>query len=54
MSIPRRAGRHRFLELLLGPGTVDAGTARGWGLVDEVVPRAGLETRARAIAATLR
>ena len=54
VSIPRRAGRHRFLELLLGPDTVDAGTAHAWGLVDEVVPGVRLEDRAREVAVTLR
>jgi enoyl-CoA hydratase/carnithine racemase len=43
VSIPRRAGRQRLLELLLRQEPIDAGTARAWGLVDEVVPRAQLD-----------
>src|SRR5437879_1715805 len=39
VSIPRRAGRHRLLELLLGPDTIEAGRAVAWGGVDELVPR---------------
>ena len=54
VSIPRRAGRHRLLELLLGPDTIEAGTALAWGVVDELVPRARLEERAREVAAALR
>lgn len=43
VSIPRRAGRRRLLELLLRQQPIDAATARAWGLVDEVVPRAALD-----------
>lgn len=43
VSIPRRAGRQRLLELLLRQQPIDAGTACAWGLVDEVVPRAQLD-----------
>lgn len=45
VSIPRRVGRQRFLQLLLQPQGVDAGTALVWGLVDEIVPRSQLEDR---------
>jgi enoyl-CoA hydratase/carnithine racemase len=34
-----------LLDLLLSGGTVDAGTARAVGLVDEVVPRDRLRAR---------
>jgi hypothetical protein len=37
VSIPRRAGRHRFLELMISRRSIDAETAKRWGLVDEVV-----------------
>lgn len=37
VSIPRRIGRWRTLYLALGDTTIDAGTAAGWGLVDEVL-----------------
>jgi enoyl-CoA hydratase/carnithine racemase len=36
VSLPRRIGRHRTLHLALSPGPIDADTALGWGLVDEV------------------
>ena len=45
VSITRRAGRARLLELLLLDGTIPAGTALEWGLVDEVVPKGRLEDR---------
>ena len=37
VSIVRRIGRRRFLELLVRGQTIDAPTARDWGLVDQVV-----------------
>jgi enoyl-CoA hydratase/carnithine racemase len=45
VSITRRAGRARLLELLLLDGTIPVGTALEWGLVDEVVPKGRLEDR---------
>jgi hypothetical protein len=36
VSLPRRIGRHRTLRLALSAGSIDAGTALGWGLVDEL------------------
>jgi enoyl-CoA hydratase/carnithine racemase len=36
VSLPRRIGRHRTLRLALDTGSIDAETALGWGLVDEV------------------
>jgi enoyl-CoA hydratase/carnithine racemase len=50
VSLPRRIGRHRTLELLVHDGTISAAAALGWGLVDEVVPRAQLRSRCRQIA----
>lgn len=50
VSVRRRAGARRLLELLVGGQPVDASTALGWGLVDEVVPRARLEERLRQVA----
>jgi hypothetical protein len=38
VSLPRRIGRHRTAWLALTGLTVDAATARDWGLVDEVAP----------------
>lgn len=37
VSIPRRIGRHRTMELALTGQRIDAATALAWGLVDEVV-----------------
>ena len=54
VSIPRRAGRHRLLDLLVSGRTIDGATALTWGLVDEVVPRDQLEERARQLARELR
>jgi enoyl-CoA hydratase/carnithine racemase len=50
VSIPRRCGAPRLLELLVTGEPVGATTALAWGLVDEVVPRADLETRVREAA----
>ena len=36
VSIPRRIGRHRTAALALSGPTIDAMTALGWGLVDEI------------------
>lgn len=36
VSIPRRIGRHRTLLLALTGRALDVGTARSWGLVDEI------------------
>jgi enoyl-CoA hydratase/carnithine racemase len=53
VSVTRRAGRQRLVELVLTGEPVDARTAAGWGLVDEVVPRADLEARVHEAAASL-
>ena len=45
VSIPRRSGSRVLLDLLLSGGTVDAGTARSRGLVDEIVPGDRLRAR---------
>lgn len=39
VSLPRRIGRHRTAWLALTGRTIDAATARSWGLVDEVDER---------------
>jgi hypothetical protein len=39
VSLPRRIGRHRTALLALTGRTIDAGTALGWGLVDELAER---------------
>jgi enoyl-CoA hydratase/carnithine racemase len=45
VSIPRRAGSSKLLELLFADEPIDAQTALAWGLVDEVVPSRDLERR---------
>ena len=40
VSLPRRVGRHRTAALALSGARVDAHTALGWGLVDELLPHA--------------
>jgi hypothetical protein len=37
VSLPRRIGRHRTAYLALTGATLDASTARAWGLVDELI-----------------
>ena len=39
VSLPRRIGRHRTAWLALTGATIDAATARRWGLVDELDPQ---------------
>jgi enoyl-CoA hydratase/carnithine racemase len=53
VSIPRRIGRHRTLELLIGE-PIDDSTALAWGLVDEVAGPDELEARCLEAAAELR
>ncbi len=50
VSIPRRIGAARTLDLIVTGRSIDATTARSWGLVDEVVPRSRLEQRVREAA----
>ena len=38
VSLPRRIGRLRTAWLAFSGSTIDAATAREWGLVDEIVP----------------
>ena len=47
VSIPRRVGTHRFVELFVTGRHLDAASAALWGLVDEVVPRDSLDRRIR-------
>lgn len=50
VSISRRCGSQRMLQLLLTGDCIDASTALDWGLVDEVVPRSALDERLREVA----
>jgi enoyl-CoA hydratase/carnithine racemase len=54
VSIPRRIGRQRFLELAVTGRTLDAAEALELGLVDEVVAADSLESRVEAIVGTKR
>jgi enoyl-CoA hydratase/carnithine racemase len=49
VSITRRAGRQRLLELLLRSRPIDAHGAHEWGIVDEIVPVERLEERVAAV-----
>ena len=51
VSIPRRIGAARTLDLIVTGRSIDAVTAQSWGLVDEVVPGADLERRVQELAA---
>jgi 2-(1,2-epoxy-1,2-dihydrophenyl)acetyl-CoA isomerase len=48
--LPRKVGRSRAFELMLLGTAIDAGTARAYGIVNEIVPKAEVETRAREVA----
>jgi enoyl-CoA hydratase len=48
--LPRLVGPGRALLLTLGGEPIDAATAYAWGLVEQVVPRAGLDEAALAVA----
>jgi enoyl-CoA hydratase/carnithine racemase len=50
VALTRAIGRKRALQMLLTGETVDARTALEWGLVNQVVPAAGLEAASRALA----
>jgi enoyl-CoA hydratase/carnithine racemase len=51
--LPRLIGQARAAELFFTGDTIDAATAREWGLVSKVVPAAELMTEARALAARI-
>ena len=47
VALTRAVGRKRAMEMLLTGRPVDAASAQSWGLVNRVVPPAGLEAEAR-------
>jgi enoyl-CoA hydratase/carnithine racemase len=47
VGVARNVGRKRALELLLTGAPIDASTALAWGLVNRVVPAAGLDAEIR-------
>jgi enoyl-CoA hydratase/carnithine racemase len=49
VSVRRRIGASRTLQMIISGTPIDAATARAWGLVDEVVPRSQLERRLRQL-----
>ena len=51
--LPRTIGMARAAELFFTGDTIDAATAREWGLVSKVVPGAALMDEARALAARI-
>ncbi|MEO8026416.1 MAG: enoyl-CoA hydratase [Bryobacteraceae bacterium] len=51
VALTRAIGRKRAMEMLLTGKPVDAATAADWGLVNRVVPAAGLESETRKLAA---
>lgn len=53
IKLPRRIPYHVAMELLMTGRVIDAGEAKRWGLVNEVVAADKLMTRARALAAEL-
>ena len=53
IKLPRRIPYHVAMDLLLTGRWMDAAEARGWGLVNEILPAAGLLPRARELARLL-
>ena len=51
--LPRLIGKARATEMLLLGGTIDAGTALSWGLVNDVLPGSGVRARANDLAQTI-
>jgi enoyl-CoA hydratase/carnithine racemase len=50
VALTRAIGRKRAMEMLLTGRTIDAATAAEWGLVNRVVPPAGLASETRKLA----
>ncbi len=53
IKLPRRIPHHVAMDLLLTGRWMGAAEAKGWGLVNEVLPAGGLLPRARELAALL-
>lgn len=51
VALTRVIGRKRAMEMLLTGKAIDAATAADWGLINRVVPAAGLEAETRKLAA---
>jgi len=50
VALTRAIGRKRAMEMLLSGKMIDASTAADWGLVNRVVPAAGLASETRKLA----
>ena len=50
VALTRAVGRKRAMEMLLTGKAIDAASAAAWGLVNRVVPAAGLESETRKLA----
>ncbi len=50
VAVTRAIGRKRAMEMLLTGRAIDAATAADWGLVNRVVPSAGLASETRKLA----
>jgi enoyl-CoA hydratase/carnithine racemase len=50
VALTRAVGRKRAMEMLLTGKSIDAASAAAWGLVNRVVPPAGLEAETRKLA----
>ena len=53
VALSRNIGRKRALQMLLTGQPIDARTAAEWGLVNQVVPEAELESATHALAQTI-
>ena len=53
VAVSRNIGRKRALQMLLTGQPIDARTAAEWGLVNQVVPEAELESAAHALAQSI-
>ncbi|HEU5439675.1 MAG TPA: enoyl-CoA hydratase [Ktedonobacterales bacterium] len=53
VALSRNIGRKRAMQMLLTGQPIDAATAADWGLVNQVVPEAELESATRALALSI-
>ncbi len=53
IKLPRFIPHHVAMELLFTGRRIDAGEAKHWGIINEIVPAGQLMTRARSLAAQL-
>lgn len=53
VRLPRTVGHHRAKWLILSGATIDAVTARDWGILNRIVPAEGLKQAAVALARSM-